>query len=286
MTTVTDFKKEGNDESKSIYKMYGNMDTAQIEDRLSKDDAQQFMTNGTKNIKDVTDTLGTLQSTISSLVKDQSTLNNSLPQDCFNQISNDLNTWYKQTMNSLDAEYQAWTTNQTNLLQEKPWQEYSQNDSALYYEKASSDAMYSTISGMVSSTAKQAKDTDSSAQIIKSNADQFTEMVSKVTQTQEAAKGVINNIDSLLNTGNNDFKDNENYYGNFKSLLSNTRTDGVNSNNIYDFFAKPLSTTDITPQVSSVATSFDWRWILMFVIGLLVGVLGKTWIRSKPKREE
>ena len=286
MEGVTDFTGTGNANAQSIYSMYGNMDKSQIATRLSDDDVNQFMTDGVNNIKDVTDTLGTLQSTLASLTTDQTTLTNNLPTDYFAQISSDLNTWYNQTMTTLNAEYQAWTTNQTNLLQEKPWQEYNQSDVALYYDKADSDSMYSTISGMVSSTAKQAKDTASSAQIIKSNAEQFNQMVNTVTQTQNAAKKVIDNTNSLLSSGNGDFKNSQNYYGNFESVLSNTRTNGVNANNIFDFFAKPLSTKDITPQVHSVTQGFDWRWILIFIIGLLFGVLGKTWIRRKPKNEE
>ena len=286
MEGVTDFTGTGIANSQSIYSMYGNMDKSQIATRLSDDDVNQFMTDGVNNIKDVTDTLGTLQSTLASLTTDQTTLTNNLPTDYFAQISSDLNTWYNQTMTTLNAEYQAWTTNQTNLLQEKPWQEYNQSDVALYYDKADSDSMYSTISGMVSSTAKQAKDTASNAQIIKSNAEQFNQMVNTVTQTQNAAKKVIDNTNSLLSSGNGDFKNSQNYYGNFESVLSNTRTNGVNANNIFDFFAKPLSTKDITPQVHSVTQGFDWRWILIFIVGLLFGVLGKTWIRRKPKNEE
>lgn len=286
MEGVTDFTGTGNANAQSIYSMYGNMDKSQIATRLSDDDVNQFMTDGVNNIKDVTDTLGTLQSTLASLTTDKTTLSNNLPSDYFAQISSDLNTWYNQTMTTLNAEYQAWATNQTNLLQEKPWQEYNQSDTALYYDKTDSDSMYSTISGMVSSTAKQAKDTADSSAIIKSNADQFNQMVNTVTQTQNAAKKVIDNTNSLLSSGNGDFKNSQNYYGNFESVLSNTRTNGVNANNIFDFFAKPLSTKDITPQVNSVTQGFDWRWILIFIIGLLFGVLGKTWIRRKPKNEE
>lgn len=284
MKGITDF--EGSSDAKSIYSMYGKMDQSQFASRLSDDDVNQFMTDGINNIKDVTDTLGTLQSTFSSLTTDQTTLSNHLPSDYFAQISNDLKSWYNQAIGTLNSEYQAWTTNQTNLLQEKPWTEYKESDAALYYDKSDGDALYSTISGLVSSAAKQAKDTASSAQIIKSNADQFNQMVDTVTKTQNAAKKVIDNTNSLLNAGNGDFKNSQNYYGNFASILSNTRTNGVNSNNIFDFFAKPLSTKNLTPKTQRMTQGFDWRWILIFIIGLLFGVLSKTWIRRKPKNEK
>ncbi|URZ02840.1 type VII secretion protein EsaA [Clostridium felsineum] len=282
-TKVSDFQEAS---QKSIFKMYGNIDVTQISNRLSKDDVNQFMSYGKTNIKNVVDTITTLNSSIARLQANQATLSNHLPSDYFSQVSSNLQAWYDQTMDTLNAEYKAWTTNNTTLLQEKPWEEYNQNDIALWYDKAGGDSLYSTISSMVTSTAKQANETASSAQIIKSNASEFDEMVNTVTKTQDDAKKVIDNTNNLLSTGNGDFKNSQDYYKNFATILANTRTYGVNANNIFNFFAKPLSTKDITPKVRSVAQSFDWRWVIIFVIGILIGVLGKTWIRRKPKVEE
>jgi uncharacterized phage infection (PIP) family protein YhgE len=93
---------------------------------------------------------------------------------------------------------------------------------------------------------------------------------------------VLDETNSLLNTGNGDLANSKNYYGNFETVLSNTRTNGVNANNIFDFFAKPLRTKDITPKMQSSVQGFDWRWIIILILGILLGVLGKTWIRWKP----
>lgn len=280
-TKASDFQEAS---EQSIFKMYGNV--PQVRNRLSDDDVNQFMNYGKANIKSVADTVTTLNSSIAKLQNDKETLSNHLPSNYFSQVSSDLQAWYNQTMNTLNAEYKAWTTNNTTLLQQKPWQEYNQNDVVLYYDKEDSDSLYSTISGMVTSTAKQAKDTAASAQIIKNNASEFDQMVDMVTNTQNGAKKVIDNTNNLLNAGNGDLKNSQNYYKNFASTLSNTRTDGVNANNIFNFFAKPLSIKDITKKVMSAAQNFDWRWIVILVIGIFIGDLGKTWIRRKPKVEE
>ncbi|AAK81617.1 type VII secretion protein EsaA [Clostridium acetobutylicum] len=282
-TKVSDFQEAS---QQSIFKMYGNMDVTQIMSRLSDDDVKQFMNYGKANIKNVTDTLTTLNSNIASIQKEKATLSDNLPSNYFSQVSSDLQAWYNQTMDTLNAEYKAWTTNNTILLQEKPWKEYNQNDLVLCYDKEGGDSLYSTISDMVNSTAKQAEDTAASAQIIKSNAAEFDQMVDTVTKTQNDAKKVIDNTNNLLSTGNDDFKNSQNYYKNFAATLSNTRTDGVKADNIFNFFAKPLSTKDITPKLANITKDFDWRWVVIFVIGLLVGALGKTWIRHKPKFEE
>jgi len=283
MEGVTDF--EGSADAKSIYKMYGNMDRSQIRERLSDDDVKSYMTNGQKNIQEVTDTLTTLDQTMDSLNKDQATLSNTMPSGYFNQITTDLTNWYNQTMKSLNDQYQAWKPNDTVTLQEKSWQEYDQNATALYYDKKASDDLYGNISGMVTSTAKQAKDTADSAQIIKSNADQFNQLVENVTTTQNNAKKVIDNTGSLLNSGDGDLKNSQGYYGNFANTLANTRTTGADPNHIFDFFAKPLVTKDVTPASKSIAQGFDWRWVLVFIIGLLLGVLGTLWARRTPKVE-
>lgn len=282
-TKASDFQQAS---EQSIFKMYGNRGGAPIIKSLNNDEVSQFMSYGKTNIKNVTDALATLNSSIASLQNEKATLSNHLPGNYFSQVSSNLQAWYNQTMDMLNAEYKAWTTNNTTLLQEKPWEEYDQNDVGLWYDKEDGDSLYSTISGMVTSTAKQAKDTASSAQIIKSNSSEFDQMVDTVTKTQNGAKKVIDNTSNLLTTGNGDLKKSQNYYKNFAAILSNTRTDGVNANNIFNFFAKPLSVKDITPKVIGAAKDFDWRWIVIFVIGILVGVLGKTWIRHKPKVEE
>lgn len=282
-TKVSDFEEAS---QQSIFKMYGNKSDAQIASRLSDDDVKQFMSYGKTNIKNVVDTLTTLNSSIASLQNDKATLGNHLPSNYFSEVSSNLQDWYNQTMNTVNAEYKAWTINNTTFLQEKPWEEYNQDGVALWYDKAGGDSLYSTISGMVTSTAKQSKDTASSAQIIKSNAAEFDEMVDMVTKTQNDAKKVIDNTNSLLSAGNGDFKNSQNYYKNFATILSNTRTNGVNANNIFNFFAKPLSTKDVTPKLGSITRDFDWRWIVIFIMGILIGVFGKTWIRHKPKVKE
>lgn len=284
MMNIQDFP--GTADEKSVYKMYGNMDQSDIASRLDGQDIKKFLDSANGNIKSVTDTLASLKTTIASLKNDKQQLTDNLPSDYFSKVSEDLNSWYEQTMKDIDSQYKSWTTNDTKSLQEKTWSEYKEEEAALYTDKSGSDSLYKTISSLVTSTAKESKDTASSAQVIKSNADEFTQMVTQVTNTQNSAKEVINNTDSLLNNGTSDLKDSKKYFDNFSTVLSNTRTSNVDSNNIFDFFAKPLTATNQTPKVNKLVKSFDWRWVLIFAIGLLLGVLGKTWVRPRAKTKD
>ncbi|MDG4967505.1 type VII secretion protein EsaA [Lactococcus lactis] len=282
MMNIQDFP--GTADEKSIYKMYGNMNHSDISARLDDQDIQNFVDNGNSNIKSVTDTLASLKTTIASLKNDKQQLADNLPSDYFSKVSEDLNSWYEQTMKGIDSQYKSWTTNDTKSLQEKTWSEYKEGEGALYTDKSGSDSLYKTISDLVTSTAKASKDTASSAQVIKSNADEFTQMVNQVTDTQNSAKEVINNTDSLLNNGTNDLKESKNYFNNFSTVLSNTRTSNANSNNIFDFFAKPMAVTNQTPIVHKVVKSFDWRWPLAFFIGLLLGLLVAIFSKMIPNK--
>ncbi|GAB2025413.1 type VII secretion protein EsaA [Lactovum odontotermitis] len=284
MTGITDF--EGSADAKSVYKMYGNMDQNQTAERLSDEDVDQFMKAGASNITSVTETLEALSKVLSGLQKDKSTLDEALPGDYFSQIISDLDQWYRQTAETLDNEYKNWKENETKVMEEKPWQADSQEEDVLYYDKTSGETLYQTLKGMMTSSAAQAKGTAASAQIIKSNAGQFEQMVKTVTQTQTAAKSVIANTGSLLTTGANDFKNTQDYYANFETILANTRDTNANTGNIFDFLAKPLAAKDTTPKAKESTQAFDWRWIIVLVGGILLGVLAKTWIRAKPKQEE
>ena len=282
MMNIQDFP--GTADEKSIYKMYGNMDHSDIAARLDDQDIQNFVDSGSSNITSVTATLTGLKETIEALKADKKQLSDHLPSDYFNKVSEDLNDWYEQTMTDIDSQYKAWSTNDTKNLQEKTWSEYKEGDEALYTDKSGSDSLYKTISDLVTSTAKESKDTASSAQVIKSNADEFTQMVNQVTDTQNSAKEVINNTDSLLNNGTSDLKESKNYFNNFSTVLSNTRTSNANSNNIFDFFAKPMAVANQTPTVHKVVKNFDWRWPLAFFIGLLLGLLVAIFSRMIPNK--
>jgi uncharacterized phage infection (PIP) family protein YhgE len=91
---------------------------------------------------------------------------------------------------------------------------------------------------------------------------------------------VQSDTDDTINKGAKDLKKSKGYANNFSTVLSNTRASGADQSGIYSFFANPLSINDTTPSAKQVQAGFDWRWVLMFVIGLLVGVSG-YWIARK-----
>lgn len=272
--------------SQSMYCLYDNVSDGSIASRLNDGDVARFHDVGVQDVTNVTDTLDRLRDTIDGLEADEATLRDDLPADYFSSASQNLQKWYDATMAALNADYSSWTVNGTTLLQEKAWGEYQQGDNALYTDDADSNALYATLSQMMTSAARQAKDTASSAQLITSNSAEFTRMVDTVTQTQNDAQTVIGNTKNLLKDSTSDLNGSKNYYGSIASVLSNTRTSGVKANTIFSFLARPIATKDITPKTTASVHSVDWRWVLVFLMGLLLGVLSKTWIRRKPRKQD
>ncbi|MFC4652347.1 type VII secretion protein EsaA [Lactococcus nasutitermitis] len=281
-TAVSEF--EANKES--VYNMYNNVDMNDISIRLSDTDVNNYMDLGNSNIEKVADAVKTVQSSISVMTNDSAKLDKNMPANYFTESEQNLQAWYKQITATIDNDHAAWKKNKTILLAENPWKDYSSTNKALYYDKDDSDGLYKTISGLVSSTSKAATDTQKSSQLIKDNSKDFDQLVANVTQTQKSAQTVIKNTNDMIGNTNSDLKKSKDYSTNFSTVLSNTRATGANPNNIFNFFAKPLTTKNVTPKVATVTSKkFDVRWLLVFTSGLLIGVLGMFVSRRIPRKK-
>lgn len=267
----------------SIFKMYGNIKKDNLTDYINDKDVTNFIDNGVTSIKSVTDSLDTLKSALNALNQDQDELQNTLPSNFFSKISNQLNQWYSATQSSLDSQYKAWTKGNTDKLSQKEWSQRQADELALYSNNAGNESLYKTITNLVDSSAKQSKETASSAQVIKSNADDFDALVKETNQTQESAKKVLNNTGNLLATGSSDLKKGKTYYSNFSTVLANTRDTNANPSQIFNFFAQPLKLNNQTPQGSIIKNGYDWRNIILLIIGLLVGLMIGMWISHRQK---
>ena len=267
----------------SIFKMYGNIKKDNLTDYINDKDVTNFIDNGVTSIKSVTDSLDTLKSALNALNQDQDDLQNTLPSNFFSKISNQLNQWYSATQSSLDSQYKAWTKGNTDKLSQKEWSQRQTDELALYSNNAGNESLYKTITNLVDSSAKQSKETATSAQVIKSNADDFDALVKETNQTQESAKKVLNNTGNLLATGSSDLKKGKTYYSNFSTVLANTRDTNANPSQIFNFFAQPLKLNNQTPQGSIIKNGYDWRNIILLIIGLLVGLMIGMWISHRQK---
>jgi len=285
MIKVTDFAERA--DAQSIYAMYGNMDERPIAEQISEEDIVGYRTLGSENIRRVRETLDALKTTIAQLKEDEQSLSAKLPIDYFAHTTLALNNWHRQTMEAIDAQYATWTSNETELLVEKPWTGYIEGERALYYDQIGGQTLYDTISELIETSATQATDTANSSKRIEDNTETFTTMVDTVMKTQDEAKGVIENTASLLSEGVNSFSKSQDYAEKFATVLANTREVGVDSNKIFSFFAHPLVAKNMTIKVAEILPIFDWQPWLIFAIGLFSGLfvmrLGRTikwWLRK------
>ena len=134
--------------------------------------------------------------------------------------------------------------------------------------------MYKTISELSTSTVKSAEETSRSAQMIKDNADEFKQIVESTQETKNFAEKLFKNTDDLLKTGDDPFKESQDYNGNFSKVLANTRDQKADKKQLFNFFAQPLSIENLTKKISTLSHEFDWRWPIVLVLGILLGILG------------
>ncbi|WP_242359792.1 hypothetical protein, partial [Lactococcus petauri] len=279
--TLEDFKKLSN---QSIYSLYGNMDLVQLKTRLSQEDVESFKQSGHENIEKLILSIKSLNSNLESLNKDKEILSKNMPNDIFNKNIKDLEDWYKTTLTSITQQYDSWKKNEKQTLDLKFWQEYNSNDKALYEDKTSSEALYKTISELSISTAKSAEETSKSAQMIKDNANEFKQMVESTQETKKSAEKLLKNTDELLKEGDDSFKESQDYNDNFSKVLANTRDQKADKKQLFNFFAQPLNIENITQKDASISRKFDWRWLIVLSIGVLLGILMTILFRARPFR--
>ncbi|MBK0029536.1 type VII secretion protein EsaA [Lactococcus sp. S47] len=270
----------------SIYYLYGNIDIAKRKDKLSDEDVQNYKESGHNNIDDLIKSIQDLNASIGVLTKNRDILAKNLPNDVFNQKIKDLEDWYSTTMTSINQQYDSWKKNGNQSLALKSWKEYNSDDTALYQDTAASDDLYKTISDLSTSTAKSADETSKSAQLIKDNGNEFTQMVTTTQETKTSAEKLLKNTDNLLNIGNTSLKDSKDYNKNFGKVLANTHSQEADKNQLFDFFAQPLSIKNLTSAFTSVKKGFDWRWPLLLIIGVMIGILGTMISRMISNRKQ
>ncbi|MBK0084125.1 type VII secretion protein EsaA [Lactococcus sp. S64] len=270
----------------SIYYLYGNIDIAKRKDKLSDEDVQNYKESGHNNIDDLIKSIQDLNASIDVLTKNRDILAKNLPNDVFNQKIKDLEDWYSTTMTSINQQYDSWKKNGNQSLALKSWKEYNSDDTALYQDTAASDDLYKTISDLSTSTAKSADETSKSAQLIKDNGNEFTQMVTTTQETKTSAEKLLKNTDNLLNIGNTSLKDSKDYNKNFGKVLANTHSQEADKNQLFDFFAQPLSIKNLTSAFTSVKKGFDWRWPLLLIIGVMIGILGTMISRMISNRKQ
>lgn len=279
--TIEDFEKLS---KLSIYNRYGNMDLEQLKLRLSEEDVEKFKQSGHENIEKIVQSIKTLNSTLDKLSKNKEILNQNMPSDILNQNIIALENWYQSTLASITQQYDSWKKNDKQTLALKPWQAYSSNEKALYEDKQSSEELYKTLSELSTSTAKTAEDTARSAQMIKDNAAEFKQMVETTEETKNSAEKLLKNTNDLLNTGEESFKQNQEYNTKFNKVLANTRDQKADKSQLFNFFAQPLNIENITQKNTSMSQEFDWRWLIVLSIGVLLGILMTFLFRALPFR--
>ena len=269
-TSSTDFQTAS---TSSIFNMYGNMDLTTLAIRLGDQDVQDFLTMGQSDLNKVIQTVSELNSSISKLQNNESTLQSHLPEDYFANNLSALMDWHTKTVAKIEETYKKWQQQSAAPLDIVEWSKYDSSKTELYTE--TSQSLYEQIQTLVTTTGKSMTTIAESSTAVKDNSPQFEELVNQATSTQKDAQNLLANTDNLVSTGTQGVDESKGFFGDFSKTLANTRTKGANTQNIYNFFATPIATTNATPKRDKVADAkkaFDARWVVVFSIGLIAGI--------------
>jgi type VII secretion EsaA-like protein len=291
LANATSKEKFENISDDSIFNLYGNMNYTSISELLNPTDVSAFQKQGEESIKEVIALIQKMDTSLASLKEDKDNLAIRVPEDYFPTTLHSLQEWHDttiqlidttyhkyqnwntQTLSSLDTFYKSWKINEMKPLEVKSWGDYNSEETALYVNH--NNDLYEQIHSLITSSNEASRSIAQNAQTVTDNSREFDSLVEAANATQSDAQKVLNSTDTLANTGSMNLNTSKNYYGNFSHLLANTRTQGADTNAIYDFFAKPIMATDATPAQKELvnAKNFDYRFILVFLIGLFAGMI-------------
>ncbi|MGO4592438.1 type VII secretion protein EsaA [Leifsonia sp. 2TAF2] len=275
--------------TESVFNRYGSIDASKIAERLSDGDVAAFKTLGEQHIAAIVAQIMAAEEQLHGISANIHTLTvPPLPETYFSDSVAQLNSWYTKAMASISAAPSQWEQNSNSVIQLStiPWSGQESGKAELYLDERTGPALYESLSSLVAATSQSAKSVAASAEIITDNSAEFDELVAGVTKTKADTQAVLDAMKGTVATGTGDLAVSSEYSKRFATVFSNTRATGADPATIYDAFASPVTTTDRTPVAEPTAAAwFDYRWLVLFAAGSLIGAL-VCWLALRRKKNE
>lgn len=266
----------GGHSTESVYNRYGTIDTSQIEENLSDTDVWTYLNLGRDNISAIITQITGMKAQLQAIAGNLDTLSGlQLSDTYFSDTVSRLQAWYAAAIASVNASPAQWEQKANAVIQldTLPWHGQKEGRSELYLDEDTGPALYRTLSELVAATSHDAQNVAAGAQIIADNSAQFDALVAGVERTKADTQAVLDAMKGTIATGNTDLSTNSDYSKRFSTVLSNTRASGADPEKIYESFANPVTTKATTPATAAVTDAFDYRWLVVFVAGSLIGAL-------------
>ena len=283
----------------SMYARYDSIDPSTILEHLKvydalgnwtwNQDVESYYTTGQDEIMKVVTALTPLYDNQSRLQKDLTSIDSGdlSPNLAFDADMKNLDQWRTDTTNYINDSTNQWNSNKVNVnLTTKEWKDKDGDIHNIYTDQTGGDSLYQTISSLMKSTSESATATAKAAQMIKDNSNQFEQMIQTVQTTKSDAQKVLDTTDASIKNGQAGLNASQNYNAKFGQVLSNTRNPEANQNQLFNFFAQPLGFKNLSGTSATISNSFDWRWLIMLVSGIILGILGNTLIHQRSQNME
>jgi type VII secretion EsaA-like protein len=272
----------------SVYKQYGVVDAATIEDRLDAQDVADYRTLGIDNIDAVLKQLGTVVTARAAIDQDITRLSQlDLKPSYFASALQQLDAWYAAARTSIDTAPELWAQKSNTVIQltTVPWDGQAPGLSELYLDDKTGPALYKTLTQLVETSSRSAESVAASARLIDDNSAQFDDLIAGVQRTQAETNTLLGAMNGTIAADKDGVAKSSEFSSRFSTVLSNTRASGADPAKIYETFANPVTVKDTTPAAKADhGDGFDYRWIAIFVAGGLIGGLVAALVARRKRR--
>lgn len=279
--------------AESVYKRYGVVPAATIEDRLDDRDVSDYRTLGIDNISAVLKELGTVAAARRAIDRDITRLSQlNVTPSHFTTALQQLEAWYAAARTSVDAAPELWAQKSNSVIQltTTAWDGQEPGLSELYLDEKTGPALYETLTRLIDTSSRNAEAIAASAGLIDDNSAQFDDLIAGVQRTQAETNTLLAVMDGTIAADKDGAAQSSAFSSRFSTVLANTRASGADPAKIYETFANPVAVKDSTPAAHvDRGEAFDYRWIAIFVAGSLIGGLVAALVarrKRNPMRSE
>lgn len=258
----------------SIYLRYGKLSDEEKENLITSDLVAKVGANGRQLYTQLDEQLGTLQAMlVESNDNGTKTLGQikqslTLPEQ-FTQQADAITNWYTNAVEEVHSQYEMWEKSPELGISLAAYDGKRQDDTTLYYDNTSSNALYDDYTTLAQTTSSAASSIRSSATKIENINEGFKGLNALTKEAKSKSSDVLSETNDLVvdMTGHN--KKSKDYHANFSTVMNNTQKGTGDNQQVYNFLSNPIGTkgtVEAAKQVSLIPYFMTVMTMLLAIV--------------------
>ena len=269
----------------SVAKMYGNISTSTVAEKLKEDDVDKYRQSGIDLYAKLSKQINQLNLQASSLPKLEKS---ELPNDYFATTIDELSNWYESATNKLNEEYEVWKNNIPQILEVSSTSSgVGLSATTVYTTEDTSNGLLDIVTGLSSNTKNISETITANGDKIGSMDAQFTSLAEQSKKVQEEVKLVRQETETVIKNQSKNIEEGTEFNKNFQGVLSNARSNGTDHQAVLNFLSNPII-TEKTNQSSVLSTTPIWIYLLAFLLftNIATGLIVREYIRKRRDKSD